>query len=76
MRTAMSQLKIQRIPENVCSMFARPAAFEAIYRLLNPYKDPLGLALYFKPTLGDDEKELEWKVIPEKIGSRIGSFGR
>ncbi|PYJ63227.1 MAG: hypothetical protein DMF42_08185 [Verrucomicrobia bacterium] len=41
-------------------------SFEAIFRLLSPYKDPLGLALYFELTLGDDEKELEWKVILQK----------
>jgi hypothetical protein len=41
-------------------------AVEAIYRLLSSYKDPLGLALYFEPTLGDEEKELEWKVIIQK----------
>lgn len=41
-------------------------SFEAIYRLLSPYKDPIGLAMYFEPTLGDDEKELEWKVILQK----------
>ncbi len=41
-------------------------SFEAIYRLLSPEKDPIGLAMYFEPTLGDDEKELEWKVILQK----------
>ena len=25
-------------------------SFEAIYRLLSPYKDPIGLALYFEPS--------------------------
>jgi hypothetical protein len=41
-------------------------SFEAIYRLLSPDKDPIGLAMYFEPTLGDDDKELEWKVILQK----------
>jgi len=41
-------------------------SFEGIYRLLSPYKDPIGLAMYFEPTIGDDEKELEWKVILQK----------
>jgi Family of unknown function (DUF6662) len=41
-------------------------SFEAIYRLLNPTKDPIGLAMYFEPTLGDNEKEVEWKVILQK----------
>jgi hypothetical protein len=41
-------------------------SFEAIYRLLSPYQDPIGLALYFEPTIGDEEKELERKVILQK----------
>jgi hypothetical protein len=49
-------------------------SFEAIYRLLNPTKDPIGLAMYFEPTLGDNEKEVEWKIILQRIGSRTGSF--
>src|SRR6266540_3448679 len=40
--------------------------FEAIYRLLNPNRHPVGLALYFEPTIGDQERELEWKIILEK----------
>src|SRR5439155_1059477 len=41
-------------------------SLEAIYRLLSPYKDPIGLALYFEPSIGDQERELEWKVILQK----------
>lgn len=36
---------------------------EAIYRLLNPYFDPIGLAVYFEPTFGDNIRELEAKVL-------------
>ena len=39
---------------------------EFIYRLLSPYKDPIGLALYMEPTIGNDEAELEWKAILHK----------
>jgi hypothetical protein len=42
-------------------------SFEAIFRLLSPYKDPLGLALYFELRLGDDEKELEWSYTPKEL---------
>jgi hypothetical protein len=41
-------------------------SFESIYRLLSPYKAPIGLALYFEPTVGDQESELEWKIILQK----------
>jgi hypothetical protein len=41
-------------------------SLEAIYRLLNSNKHPVGLALYFEPTIGDQQRELEWKVIVEK----------
>jgi hypothetical protein len=41
-------------------------SFEAIYRLLSPYKDPFGLALYFEPTIGPDVRELEGKIIFQK----------
>ena len=39
---------------------------EAIYRLLNPYFDPIGLAVYFEPTFGDNTRELEAKVLLQK----------
>lgn len=41
-------------------------SLEAIYRFLSPYKDPIGLALYFEPSVGDQEKELEWKILLQK----------
>jgi len=41
-------------------------SLEAIYRLLNPNKHPVGLALYFEPTIGDQQRNLEWKIIVEK----------
>lgn len=39
---------------------------EAIYRLLNPYFDPIGLAVYFEPTVGDNSRELEAKLLLQK----------
>lgn len=39
---------------------------EWIYRVLSPYKDPIGLALYIEPTWGPDERELETKLILQK----------
>jgi hypothetical protein len=39
---------------------------EAIYRLLNPYFDPFGLAVYFEPTYGDNTRELEGKILLQK----------
>jgi hypothetical protein len=39
---------------------------EAIYRLLNPYFDPVGLAVYFEPTYGDNTRELETKLLLQK----------
>jgi uncharacterized protein DUF6662 len=41
-------------------------SLEGIYRLLSPYKDPIGLALYFEPSVGDQETELEWKILLQK----------
>jgi hypothetical protein len=41
-------------------------SFEAIYRILSPYKSPVGLALYFEPAVGDQETELEWKILLQK----------
>ena len=38
-------------------------SFEAIYRVLSPYKNPIGLAFYFEPAVGDQETKLEWKVL-------------
>jgi len=44
----------------------KSVSLEAIYRVLSPYKDPLGLALYFEPEIGDQETELEWKILLQK----------
>jgi hypothetical protein len=33
------------------------------YQLLNPNRDPVGLALYFEPTYNGNEQELEYKLI-------------
>ena len=41
-------------------------SLELIYRLLSPYKHPFGLALYFEPAVGDQETELEWKILLQK----------
>ena len=41
-------------------------SFESIYRLISPYKAPIGLALYFEPSVGDQETELEWKILLQK----------
>lgn len=39
---------------------------EAIYRVLSPYTDGLGLALYAEPTFGPSFRELETKLILQK----------
>ena len=39
---------------------------ELKYQLLNPNKQPVGLALYFEPTYNGDEQELEYKVLLSK----------
>ena len=36
------------------------------YQLLNPYKKPVGLALYFEPTYNGNEQELEYKLLLSK----------
>lgn len=41
-------------------------SFEGIYRIWSPYTDPIGLALYFEPTVGPNLRELESKVIVQK----------
>jgi len=41
-------------------------SFEAIYRLLSPYKDPVGLAVYLEPTIGRGLRKLEERVILQK----------
>jgi hypothetical protein len=39
---------------------------EFIHRLLSPYTDAIGLALYLEPTVGKFKKELEGKIILQK----------
>ncbi len=39
---------------------------EAIYRVLSPYTDGIGLAFYVEPTIGPAFRELETKVILQK----------
>ncbi len=39
---------------------------EAIYRILSPYTDAFGLALYMEPTIGQNFFELENKIILQK----------
>ena len=39
---------------------------EVKYQLLNPYTDPIGIALYFEPTYNGNEQELEYKLIVSK----------
>jgi hypothetical protein len=46
--------------------FFESVSNEWIYRLLSPYKDPIGLALYVEPSLGPDKHELEAKLILQK----------
>ncbi len=45
---------------------ATSVSAEAIYRVLNVYFDPLGLAFYFEPTYGDSTRELEGKILLQK----------
>jgi len=46
--------------------FFESVSSEWIYRLLSPYKDPIGLALYIEPSWGPDKRELEGKLILQK----------
>jgi len=46
--------------------FFDSASAELIYRLLSPYKDPIGLAIYIEPTYGPKHRELEAKLILQK----------
>ena len=39
---------------------------EAFYRVLSPYTSPVGLAVYFEPSIGPRTKELEARVILQK----------
>jgi hypothetical protein len=46
--------------------FFESVSNEWIYRLLSPYKDPIGLALYIEPSWGPDKRELEGRLILQK----------
>jgi hypothetical protein len=48
-------------PANVENEFS--VSGEAIYRFLNVYFDPVGLAVYLEPSFGSDERELEAKIL-------------
>jgi hypothetical protein len=39
---------------------------EAIWRVMNPYFDPFGLAFYFEPTIGSGLREFEVKILAQK----------
>ncbi len=39
---------------------------ELIYRILSPYTDPIGLALYVEPTVGPNFREIETRLILQK----------
>lgn len=54
---SMSRYRMNRI-ESV--------SWENIYQVLNPLVDPIGLALYFEPTWGPRNKELEVKLLLQK----------
>jgi hypothetical protein len=41
-------------------------SFEAIWQLMNPYKDSFGLALYAEPSIAPDETEFEFKLLAQK----------
>lgn len=39
---------------------------EGIYRILSPYTDPVGLAIYLEPTVGKDLREMETRILLQK----------
>ena len=41
-------------------------SFEAVYRVLSPYTDPIGLAFYVEPEIGATESGLELRAIAQK----------
>src|ERR1700736_3272136 len=41
-------------------------SLEGIYRVLSPYIDPVGLALYLKPSIGAQFREVEARLILQK----------
>lgn len=64
-------------PEQFSDFFPGPDAYfnkwkligvagEAIYRVMSPYTDPVGLAFYFEPTFGNRFQEYEVRAIAQK----------
>jgi len=43
--------------------FVESVSNEWIWRILSPYKDAIGLALYVEPSLGENKREIEGKII-------------
>ncbi len=41
-------------------------SLEGIYRILSPYKDPIGFAVYLEPAVGPDKYSIEPKLILQK----------
>jgi hypothetical protein len=50
-------------------------SFEAIYRVLSPYKNAIGLAFYLNLPLGIRRANWNGRSCFRKTGSKIGSFG-
>jgi hypothetical protein len=67
------------IPDNVnpdarySNRYFESFSNEWIYRVLSPYKDALGVALYIEPTVGPRRRELEGRLILQKnfLGDRL-----
>ena len=41
-------------------------SIEALYRIMSPYTDPVGLAVYLEPTVGTNFREIETRIILQK----------
>lgn len=52
--------------ENSSDFSFKGVSAEFKYQLLNPNKQPVGLALYFEPTYNGNEQELEYKILISK----------
>lgn len=44
----------------------KSVSLETVYRVLSPYLDPIGLALYMEPELGPRERSVELRLILQK----------
>jgi uncharacterized protein DUF6662 len=64
-------------PEQFSAYFPDPAgsfraaqligiAVEGIYRIMSPYTDPVGLAIYFEPTVGNRFLEFDTRILVQK----------